>query len=142
MNIKNSLLLAALFFSAPALQADGLQVEPGMWEMTSTMSMPMLPQPRVTTVTECMTQSELSMDDVGGGAMEANCTFDQAQVSGNTMKWSVDCPVEGGSSHGEWEAVSSGDSVTGSGRITVAVQGQNMEMTMSWEGHRVGDCPQ
>jgi hypothetical protein len=133
------LILASLFSAAPAF-ADGIPVEPGLWEMTSTMSMPMLPEPRVTTVTECMTKSEISPDEMGTEGMDPNCTFDTEQVNANTLRWTFDCPVEGGTSHGEWEAVSGGDTVTGSGQITMAFQGQNMTMTMEWAGRRIGDC--
>ena len=140
MVIRTCIILGMLFFTVPAAWADGIPVEPGLWEMSSTMNMPMMPQPRVTTTTECMKESEISMDDLGGEDMDPNCQFEMAQVDGNTMKWSVDCPVEGGTSHGEWEATSSGDSVTGEGLVTMSFQGQAMEMTMSWEGKRIGDC--
>jgi hypothetical protein len=141
MMIRASIILGILFLTASVARADGIPVEPGMWEMSSTMTMPMLAQPRVTTTTECMTESEISMDDMGGEDMDPNCQFEMAQVDGNTMKWSFDCPVDGGTSHGEWEATSSGDSVTGNGVITMSFQGQTMEMTMSWQGKRIGDCP-
>ena len=140
MMIRASIILGILFLTVPAAWADGIPVEPGMWEMSATMTMPMLAQPRVTTTTECMTESEISMDDMGGEDMDPNCQFEMAQVDGNTMKWSFDCPVDGGTSHGEWEATSSGDSVTGNGVITMSFQGQTMEMTMSWQGKRIGDC--
>jgi len=140
MMIKTSIILGTLFLAAPSAQADGIPVEPGMWEMSSTMNMPTLPQPRVTSTTECIRESVISMDDMGDGEMDPNCKFDMAQLDGNTMKWSFDCPVEGGTSHGEWEAISSGDSVTGKGVVTISFQGQSMEMTMSWEGKRIGDC--
>jgi len=140
MMIRASIILGILLLTAPVARADGIPVEPGMWEMSSTMTMPMLAQPRVTTTTECMTESEISMDDMGGEEMDPNCQFEMAQVDGNTMKWSFDCPVDGGTSHGEWEATSSGDSVTGNGVITMSFQGQTMEMTMSWQGKRIGDC--
>lgn len=129
-----------LLFASPAF-AEGLPVEPGLWEITSTMTMPMLPEPRVNTISECLEKNEISMDDMGGEGMDPDCTFQAAQVKGNTMTWSFDCPVEGGNSHGEWQAVSSGDSVTGGGSMTMTFQGQTMEMTMAWEGRRVGDCP-
>ena len=138
--IRASIILGILLLTAPAARADGIPVEPGLWEMSSIVNMPMMPQPRVTTTTECMKESEISMDDLGGEDMDPNCQFEMAQVDGNTMKWSVDCPVEGGTSHGEWEATSSGDSVTGEGLVTISFQGQAMEMTMSWEGKRIGDC--
>jgi hypothetical protein len=134
-------LPVALLLAAPVVFAEGIPIEPGLWEITSTMTMPMLPEPRVATVTECMEKSEISMDEVTGEGMDPDCSFDIAQVDGNTMKWSFDCPVQGGSSHGEWEAVSAGDSVTGKGIMTMTFQNQNMEMTMEWEGKRVGDCP-
>ncbi len=138
--IRASIILGILLLTAPAARADGIPVEPGLWEMSSIVNMPMMPQPRVTTTTECMKESEISMDDMGGEDIDPNCQFEMAQVDGNTMKWSVDCPVEGGTSHGEWEATSSGDSVTGEGLVTISFQGQAMEMTMSWEGKRIGDC--
>ncbi len=130
-----------LVLMSPPVHAEGIPVEPGLWEMTSTVTMPMMPQPRVTTVTECMEKSEITMDDVGGEDLDPNCTFDMARVDGNTMKWSVDCPVEGGTSHGEWQATSEGDTVSGEGLLTMSFQGQTMEMTMTWEGRRTGECP-
>jgi len=140
MNRLHFLLVVSLGFPL-AGQAEGIPIEPGLWEMTSTMSMPMLPQPRVNTVTECVKNSEISMDDFNTGDMDPGCTFKPAQVDGNTMSWSFDCPVEGGSSHGEWQATSNGDSVTGDGLISMSLQGQTMEMKMSWEGKRIGECP-
>jgi hypothetical protein len=140
MRFKPALLLL-LAFCVPSAWAEGIPVEPGLWEMTTTMNMPMMPQPRTTTTRECMTDSVIDMDDVGAEDMDSECDFNMEQVDGNTMKWSVDCPVEGGTSHGEWEATSAGDSVTGQGLLTMSIQGQSMEMTMEWEGKRVGPCP-
>lgn len=141
VNVHAILTTGALVFVSVSALAEGIPVEPGLWKMTSTVNMPMLPQPRVTTVTECMDKSEITMDEVGGEGMDPNCTFDMAQVDGNTMQWSVDCPVEGGTSHGEWQATSGGDTVTGEGSLTMSFQGQTMEMTMTWEGQRIGACP-
>lgn len=139
--LKTFWILGLLAVSAQQALANSIPVEPGLWEMTSTMTMPMMPQPRVTTVTECMEKSELSTDEFHDQGMDPECTFESAQVEGNTMTWSFDCPMEGGTSHGEWEATSSGDTVTGKGMITASFQGQTMEMNMSWEGKRIGDCP-
>ncbi|MDH3786933.1 MAG: DUF3617 domain-containing protein [Xanthomonadales bacterium] len=135
------IFITCLLIASLPVHAEGIPVEPGLWKMTSTVTMPMLPQPRVTTMTECMTKSEISMDEVGGGDMDPNCSFEMSQVDGNTMKWTVDCPVEGGTSHGEWQATSGGDTVTGEGLLTVSFQGQSMDMTMSWQGERIGECP-
>ena len=140
MKFQQSLILAAALVFSSATWAEGISVEPGMWEMTTTMNMPMMPQPRVTTMSECIKESEISMDDIGGEDMDPNCTFAMNQVDGNTMSWDVDCPVEGGTSHGEWQATSAGDTVSGQGLITVAFQGESLDMTMCWTGKRSGDC--
>jgi hypothetical protein len=141
MNIWRPLALLSAFLLSPPVLAEGMTIEPGMWEMKSTMKMPMLPEPRVTTLTECMTESEISMDDLSGSDLDPACKFQVEQAGENSMKWTVDCPVEGGSSHGEWSATSNGDSVNGDGVITMSFQGQSMEMTMEWSGRRTGPCP-
>ena len=135
-----SMLPFLLLFAASAAWGDGIPVEPGKWEIISTVSMPMLPQPRVNTTTECFEKSEISIDDMGTEGMDPNCKVETSQLDGNTMKWSFDCPMEGGTSHGEWEATSDGDTVTGEGMMTVSMQGQTMEMTMVWSGKRIGAC--
>lgn len=128
-----SLVLSSVF-------AQGIPIEPGMWEMTSTMKIPMLPRPRVTTNMECIGESELSPEAMTEEDVDSNCTFDTRVVDGNTMKWSMDCVAKGGASRGEWEVTSHGDTLTGGGTITVDMQGQAIAMTMKWDGKRVGDC--
>jgi hypothetical protein len=140
--LRISLIAAGLLSSGVAAGADGIPIEPGLWEMTSTMHMPMLPQPQVNTVQECIEKSVISVDELQGEEMDPNCSFEMEQVDDKTMKWSFDCPVEGGgTSHGEWQATSHGDRVQGGGTISMNVQGQAMEMTMNWVGQRIGACP-
>jgi hypothetical protein len=135
-------LAAALALAASSADAATIPVEPGLWEMTSTISMPMLPQPQVNTQTECIGKGQLSTDDVGGEDLDPACTLEASQVDDSTMRWTFECPVEGGGhSRGEWQATSHGDRVEGSGVMKMEMQGQAMEMTMRWEGRRIGDCP-
>jgi hypothetical protein len=139
--MKIALIAVGLSISGVAAGADGIPVEPGLWEMTSTVQMPMLPQPQVNTQTECLDKPVMSLDELQSDQMDPNCEFETAQIDDNTVQWSVDCPVEGGTAHGEWEATSHGDRIEGSGTMKMTVQGQEMNMTMSWTGRRVGDCP-
>lgn len=73
MRFKPALLLL-LAFCVPSAWAEGIPVEPGLWEMTTTMNMPMMPQPRTTTTRECMTDSVIDMDDVGAGTWTRSAT--------------------------------------------------------------------
>jgi hypothetical protein len=140
--MKGKYIYLALLFSlvSTSIFAQGVPIEPGMWEMTSTMNMPMLPQPRVTTEMECIEESELSPEKMTEEDMDTSCTYDTRVVDGNTMKWSMDCNSEGGASRGEWEVTSHGDTLTGEGTVTVDAQGHSMVMNMKWDGKRVGDC--
>ena len=140
--MKRKCLFVALLIglvSGPVL-AEGIPIEPGKWKMTSTMRMPMLPQPRVTTELECIEESEISPEAMTDEGMGSSCTFDTRIIDGNTMKWSMNCDSEGGASRGEWEVTSHGDTLNGEGTITVDMQGQSMVMTMAWSGERIGDC--
>ena len=139
---KLTWIALTLLVAPVAARADAIPVEPGLWEMTSTVNMPMLPQPKVSTRTDCIEEEEISMDDVGGEDMGPECSFETAQADESTLQWSFTCPMEGGgTSHGEWQATSFGDRVTGSGKVSMEMQGQVMEMTLSWEGKRIGECP-
>ena len=142
MQTKTVILTLALSAAAFDAAADGISIEPGNWEMTTVMTMPMLREPRVTTVTECMDKEEITpesmMEDMENP--NAECEMNAEVIEENTMKWTLDCSEQMGNSRGEWQATSYGDTMKGSGAITMTVQGQEIVMTMDWEGKRVGDC--
>jgi len=142
MLTKPIILTLALSVASFNVAAEGISIEPGKWEMTTVMTMPMLPEPRVTTVTECMDRDEITpesmMEDMENP--NAECTLETPVVEDNTMKWAIDCSEQMGNSHGEWQATSYGDTMKGNGAITMTVQGQEIVMTMDWEGKRVGAC--
>ena len=54
--------LIAVFFAGNSF-AEGLSIEPGQWDMTMIMTMSMMPTPQTTTVSECMTEDELSPEN-------------------------------------------------------------------------------
>ena len=140
--MKGKYMCLALLISlvSSSVFAEGIPIEPGMWEMTSTMNMPMLPQPRVTNSKECIEEDELSPETWNEEDMDTSCTFSNRVVDGNTMKWSMNCNAQGGATRGEWEVTSHVDTLTGAGTVTVDMQGQSMVMNMKWDGKRVGNC--
>lgn len=140
MKRKVLLTVALAAFVSTAL-AEGIPVEPGLWSITTTMNMPMMPQPQTVTVEECFEDEVMDMDDMAMDDLDPNCTYDLGQVDGNSMRWNIDCPMEGGTSHAEWLATSGGDTVQGEGKISISINGQNMEMNMNWTGKRIGECP-
>lgn len=139
MKRKALLMVALAAFFSNAL-AEGIPVEPGLWSITTTMNMPMMPQPQTVTVEECFEDEVMDMDDMAMDDLDPKCTYDLGQVDGNSMRWNIDCPMEGGTSHAEWLATSGGGTVQGEGKISISMNGQNMEMTMNWTGKRIGEC--
>ena len=124
-----------------AAPAGAVSIEPGQWDMTMTLQMPMLPQPQVRTDTQCITpeQSELNPDTFDDQD-QGECETSGFSEEGNTVRWQVTCPGPGGTTTGDMTFTSHGDSLEGEGKMTMEIQGQTMEMNMSWTGERTGDC--
>jgi len=120
--------------------AAGVSIEPGQWEMTSTVTMTMMPQPQINTVNECIKDNEINPESFNMD-QDNPCDITDMMVDGNTARWSINCATEGGQvMQGQWEFTSNGDSITGSGTMTTEFSGQKMGFDMTWEGKRVGDC--
>ena len=131
--------LATIVLAGSAV-AEGVSINPGMWEMTSTMTMSMMPQPRSTTVKECIEDDELSPESFN---MEEDnpCNITDVAIDDNTARWSINCPTEGGMvMEGQWEFTSHGDTINGKGTMSADMGGQVMGFDMTWEGKRVGNC--
>ena len=140
--MKKLMITAGLLalVSQPVMAA-GISVEPGMWEMTTTLNMPMMPAPQTTTVSECIEDTDFDMEDMSTEDLDPNCTMTSDQVDDSTAKWSMDCPLEGGgTSRAEWRVTSTGKSIEGDGKISVSVMGQEMEMTTTFTGKHTGAC--
>jgi len=131
--------LAAVLISG-AGHADGVAIQPGMWEMTSTMTMTMMDQPQTNTARQCIEEDELDPESFNMNG-DNPCKASDIQIEGNTARWSIDCPTEGGASMvGQWQFTSNGDSITGSGSMSTEYSGQKFGFDMTWSGQRVGDC--
>jgi hypothetical protein len=68
------------------------------------------------------------------------CTFKNASVVGNTMKWKVECPNPMGTAAGDGQFTSAGATANGRMRLTMRLNGQPMAFETRWNGKRVGDC--
>ena len=131
--------LASLMLTGTA-SAEGVSIDPGMWETTSTMTMTMMPEPRSNTVQECIENDELSPESFNMDK-DNPCNITDVTIDGNTARWSISCSTGGGPvMEGQWEFTSNGDSISGNGSMDTEFSGQKMGFNMTWEGKRVGDC--
>ena len=140
MRLHTILAALAALLVAGTSSAEGVAIDPGQWEMTSTMTMSMMPQPRTTTTMECIEEDELNPEDFNMDE-ENPCAIKDVKVDGNTAHWTISCPAGNGMvMDGQWEVTSHGNKLSGSGSMETEMAGQKMSIEMSWEGKRIGDC--
>lgn len=131
--------LMTLAFSSTVL-AEGVSLDPGQWEMTTTMTMSMMAEPKTTTELECITESELDPADFNMGD-DSPCDINDLVVDDNTASWAISCSVMGGMEmEGQWEFTSNGDTIEGTGEMGGEMAGMRVDFKMEWSGKRVGDC--
>ena len=127
--------------------AAGFDMNPGKWEFTTTVTMPMLPQPQISTMTECITEEEAKQDPLKDLVDEGSCRVTNKKIEGNTFHFEMNCTQEGGMvTKGKGQFSAKGDNASGSIEMTMDMpQMPNMPagpMTMntSWQGKRIGSC--
>jgi len=116
--------------------ADGMKVNPGLWETKSIVTSPGGTHENVSK--ECIKEAEFSpetMMDNNSGCKVTDATSDAA-----SMQWAIQCENGGVTMTGNGHAKSSGNSITGGMDINANFNGQAVTMTTTWEGARVGDC--
>lgn len=140
MRIHTTLIGLTVLLLAGTANAAGVAIDPGQWEMTTTMTMSMMPEPQTNTATECIEEDVLDPETFN---MDENnpCTISDVAIDGNTARWSINCPTEGDAvMEGQWEVTSHGDTLTGKGTMSTEMSGQKMGFDMAWKGKRIGDC--
>ena len=118
---------------------DSISIEPGMWEVTTTMKSPMSNQPQVQTTQECMEDSEIGADILTPND-DDNCSTSDVSANGGTLTWSMQCSMQGNEMTGGGSFTSNGDSGHGSMPMDMQVEGQSFKMELSWKGKRIGSC--
>ena len=142
--MKNIALLSgltAMFFTVTS-SAEGIDIDPGQWEMTTTTTITMTGMsipPQTDKHNECVEEDELSPEDFNTDT-EIPCEISNVNIDDNTAEWSIVCPSDMGTMEGQWVFTSSGDSISGNGSMSANYGGQEMDFKMTWEGKRTGDC--
>jgi hypothetical protein len=140
MHFHLLLIAPASLFIATAASAEGVSINPGQWEMTSTMTMSMMPNPQVNTVKECIEKDQLDPESFNMDK-DSPCAITDVSIDADTASWQINCPTPNGPAMiGKWQMTSYGDTVSGSGTMSAEFSGQKMSFDMTWEGKRIGDC--
>jgi hypothetical protein len=141
-NCKKTLMLAAALLSAPASAAPPNMKE-GLWEITTKMEMPGMPagmKPQV--MQQCITKKDLEdprRTTPGNDPNSNRCQVADYKVQGNTATWNMACKGEGAMT-GSGTITYSGNSYSGTSKMTMNHGGQAQNLTMHYSGRRIGEC--
>ena len=137
----------AMLFIVKVVMAEGPDIKPGKWEIKTTVTMPMMPEAKVTTQTECITPEEAS-DPLAAIIEEGTCKVLSKEESGNTLKFELECEGEMDMKmNGNGHFTANGTTASGKMEMTMNMPqdipqmgGQSMKTTQEWEGKRIGNC--
>jgi hypothetical protein len=128
------LTLAALFLAATGAHA---QMRDGMWEVTSKVDMPGMPQGvPPTTQRTCMRASDVQNPQKMMQGRE-DCKVIDNKTQGNRMTWRMECA---GGTKGSGEMTFQRDSYEGAFNMTSSEAGKPVQMNVKYTGRRIGDC--
>ena len=150
MQNKRMLVLACYCLLLPATAlAGGYSMNPGKWTFTTTITMPMLTAPQVSTNTECVSKEEAQRDPLANMVDVGSCTITKKEMHGTNLDFEMECNEKGMASKGKGHFSAQGNTVSGSMEMTMdmpTMQGMPgmptgpMKMTTSWKGQRIGAC--
>lgn len=132
---KFFVISAILLFSASIVFAGSdVNMNEGLWEITSEVKMPGMSMPP-STLTQCITKDDL-VPQKAQSAM--GCQVTDVQYKGNTVTWKIECSGQGGVMTGTGQITYNGDSFVG--QVKMTMPGQGMKVTTHMKGRRIGDC--
>lgn len=138
--MKKILMLCLLLLAIPSMAHAGgsPNVEPGLWEITTTTHMQGMNIPP-STITQCITKDDLVPRPGSQPGQAQDCEITDVNVSGDTVTWRMRCTGQGGTVEGEGSITYQGDRFEGTSTIHIIDAGMTMQSQMT--GHRVGECP-
>lgn len=124
-----------------SLSIAGPNMQPGQWEITTTIEMPGMPMkmPPMTT-TQCLTKDNLVPKQPSRPGVNQPCEITNSGVNGDTVSWNMRCADEG-KTEGHGEITYHGDTFEGVIKMISGISGKGrMQMTLHMKGKRIGEC--
>ena len=116
-------------------------MNPGQWEITTTMEMVGVPMkmPSITTK-QCLTKDDLVPKQPSRPGVKQPCEVKNTKVEGNTVSWDMVCSDQNQTS-GHGEVTYHGDTFEGTIQMNSTLSGkQKMQMILHMKGKRIGAC--
>jgi Protein of unknown function (DUF3617) len=131
-------IVLAVASGAAAAQQQGM--EPGEWELTTTISSPMMPQPQTATVRHCIKAEDLAEPSrwMGGSPPGSDCTLTPLERDASGASWEMACPSSGFKGRGR--ARFAAGMMDSEMQMRGMQNGKKFEMQTKTRGRRLGPC--
>lgn len=123
----------------PALAADVMQVEPGLYQVTMTRTNSISGMSTTETTEQCVEETRAFSPGEMLGEAEG-CAMVEQSVTAQTMQFTMTCAMGGGQGRFEGQFQQAGSVGTGEMTMQMSLGEFNINMDMDWESKRVGDC--
>ena len=130
-----------LAFCATTTQASP-NMTPGLWEITVKSEIQGMPGGMgmpATTMTQCVKPADVQDGKRTVPQQDPKCEMKDYKLQGNTASWRFECKGPEAMS-GSGSMTYSGNSYSGSTKMSMKQQGRVINMTQSYSGKRLGDC--
>lgn len=124
--------------------AEEYNINPGMWETTSSMEITGMPPEMASMMQkapkvekECVKDKNYDFDP---GEQNKGCTLKSTRQSSKKLIWEITCDSQSGNANGQGEANFKGDTVSGWFEMNMQGPAGPMKMRHSFEGKRLGSC--
>jgi hypothetical protein len=129
-------LLVASSFSASAQQG----MQPGEWELTTTITSPMMPQPQTATVKHCIQKEDVADPSrwMGGKPPGSDCSLTPLERDASSATWEMACPSSGFKGRGR--ARFAAGMLDSEMQMSGMQEGKKFELQTRTRGRRLGPC--
>jgi len=135
-NLPAYLCAAALWLP---LAAAAQSMQPGEWELNSTISSPMLPKPQSARVTQCISKEDAADPArLSSGPSTQGCTVTPGARTSSSFAWAIACPAQGATGTGSVRY--SANTMDAEIRMSVDMQGKKADMVTKVVGRYLGPC--
>jgi len=136
-----SLVFAMLAAASSTSVAQQQGMQPGEWELTTTISSPMMPQPQTATVKHCIKAEDLADPSrwMGGRPPGSDCSLTPLERDASGASWEMACPASGFKGRGR--ARFAAGMMDSEMQMSGTQDGRKFEMQTKTRGRRLGPCP-
>jgi|GEM_PF-963925 Protein of unknown function (DUF3617). len=137
----HTLLVLVLPFATLASNLQALELPAGKWGMNSETLTPMATTPITDYSEECIEEDFDPVQMLADSEVSERCEITPTTNTATEFASDLSCNVgQGGTSTGTMRITVNGEEASGEMQMSIAVNGQVMQLSNKWTGRRLGAC--